>query len=71
MKHLPINSYADYQELCQAYDRIKNKKGNEKLQEARKLAESYYAKGKNEIGARILKIAGDAFTMNQMKGVIV
>jgi len=70
--NLQINSFADYEELCRAHDRIKNKESNKRLQEARTLAEMYYAKGKPEIGARILKIAGDLYTMtNTMtKGVV-
>ena len=55
------------QELSRAFDRIKNAEGNTRLQEARKLAEEQYKKGKPEIGARILKVAGDVFTM---KGLV-
>jgi len=59
------------QELSRAFDRIKNAEGNTRLQEARKLAEEQYKKGKPEIGARILKVAGDVFTMNVFKKGLV
>ena len=65
MKPLALSSFADYQELSRYFDRMKYKRLNEDLQQARKRAEYWYKNGDSEMGASILSCASGMFELEK------